>query len=70
MAKKQTRRSISVSRAVYENSKRAAELLGVPLAQFTESALRVALGEAIIAGLERACVEELQDAIAAAGSHP
>lgn len=40
MAKKQTRRSISVNRQVYENSKQAAALLGVSLSQFTENALR------------------------------
>lgn len=39
MAKKQTRRSISVSRTVYERAKTFAETKGVPLSQLTEVAL-------------------------------
>lgn len=44
MAKKQTRRSVSVNRTLYELAKVHAEHAGVPLSQFTESALRVAIG--------------------------
>lgn len=40
MAKRQIRRSISVCRAEYEASKLEADRLGLPLAKFTEAALR------------------------------
>lgn len=40
MAKKQTRRSISVSRALFEQAKTAAELAGVSLSQYAEAGLR------------------------------
>lgn len=40
MAKKQSRRSISVNRSLFEQCKGVAETRGVPLAQLTEAALR------------------------------
>lgn len=40
MAKKQTRRSISINRKLYELAKTHAEHSGVALAQLTENALR------------------------------
>lgn len=43
MAKKQTRRSISINRALYRIAKQAAEFAEVPLSQFTELALRRAI---------------------------
>ncbi len=51
MAKKQSRRSISVNRSLYEICKAAAEQQGVPLAQFTELALRRHLAPAAIAAV-------------------
>ncbi len=43
MAKKQTRRSISVSRELYERAKAFATQKGVPLSQLTELALEHAV---------------------------
>jgi hypothetical protein len=43
MAKKQTRRSISVSRKVYERAKTFANEKNMPLSQLTEAALTHAL---------------------------
>ena len=40
MAQKQTRRSISVSRKLYDRANGAALAIGVPLSQLTEFALR------------------------------
>lgn len=40
MAKKQSRRSISINRQLYEQAKTIAEGSGIPLAQLTENALR------------------------------
>jgi len=42
MAKKRTRRSISVNRAVYATAKRAAERRGTSIAHLVEDALRAA----------------------------
>lgn len=40
MAKKQTRRSISVNRTLFEHAKTVAAFNGVSLSSFTEAALR------------------------------
>lgn len=40
MAKKQTRRSISINRALFEQAKAVAECSNVSLSQFTEASLR------------------------------
>lgn len=40
MAKKQTRRSVSLNRSLYEHAKVCAESDGVPLSQFVEAAIR------------------------------
>lgn len=44
MAKTQTRRTISVNRALFEEAKKVAEHGGTSLAHFTEKALRAAIG--------------------------
>ena len=43
MAKKQTRRSISVNRGLYDRATEVAAAIGVPLSQLTEYGLRVVL---------------------------
>lgn len=43
MAKKQTRRSVSLNRDLFEQAKSAADRAGVPLARFAEDALRAAI---------------------------
>lgn len=45
MAKKQTRRSISVSRSTYKNAKEHADRKGVSLSQMTEQALIVSMAK-------------------------
>ena len=43
MAKKQTRRTISINRALFERVKLHAETTGTPMSQLTEGALRRAI---------------------------
>lgn len=55
MALRQTRRTISVNRQVFELAKLRARANGIPLSQFTEDALRATLS----GGREKAYLLEL-----------
>ncbi len=54
MAKRQSRRTISINRALYELAKGAAERTGVPLSQLTEKALRGAIARDGLVSVVRA----------------